>query len=323
MQYLIGTDEAGYGPNLGPLTVSATVWRVPEGVRGDGLIQRLGGVVVATPKQVAAEPGARVAMADSKRLYQPRKGLRHLERGLLAALATLGQEPRTWADLWTALAPVAVEPIREIPWYAGYDEAVPIDADADVIESLAAALKSAMAANEVHLLDIQSRAVFPEEFNELVDRYDSKGAALSHITLDLIGRVMGPLGDSPISILCDKHGGRNRYAPLLSDHFPDSLIEVHGESRQQSVYRFGPTRRRVECRFQAKGESHLPAALASMASKYLRELAMRAFNSFWRERIPELRPTAGYPQDAKRFRAEITPLQKELGIDDRVLWRNR
>ena len=28
MPYLVGTDEAGYGPNLGPLVVSATVWRV-------------------------------------------------------------------------------------------------------------------------------------------------------------------------------------------------------------------------------------------------------------------------------------------------------
>ena len=26
--YLIGTDEAGYGPNLGPLVISATVWQV-------------------------------------------------------------------------------------------------------------------------------------------------------------------------------------------------------------------------------------------------------------------------------------------------------
>ena len=30
MQYLLGTDEAGYGPNLGPLVVTATVWEVPD-----------------------------------------------------------------------------------------------------------------------------------------------------------------------------------------------------------------------------------------------------------------------------------------------------
>ena len=79
--------------------------------------------------------------------------------------------------------------------------------------------------------------------------------------------------------------------------------------------------RRVEFCFQTKAERHLPAALASMASKYLRELAMRALNAFWCGRSPGLRPTAGYPQDAKRFRADIAHALAELQIDDRVLWR--
>src|SRR5271163_2247191 len=30
MAYLIGTDEAGYAPNLGPLVISSTVWRVAD-----------------------------------------------------------------------------------------------------------------------------------------------------------------------------------------------------------------------------------------------------------------------------------------------------
>ena len=31
MAILIGIDEAGYGPNYGPLVVAATAWHVPEG----------------------------------------------------------------------------------------------------------------------------------------------------------------------------------------------------------------------------------------------------------------------------------------------------
>ena len=72
-----------------------------------------------------------------------------------------------------------------------------------------------------------------------------------------------------------------------------------------------------------KGETYLPAALASMASKYLRELAMRALNAFWCREVPNLKPTAGYPQDAKRFKAEIAEKQTELGVEDRILWRVR
>jgi hypothetical protein len=79
----------------------------------------------------------------------------------------------------------------------------------------------------------------------------------------------------------------------------------------------------MEVCFRTKAESCLPAALASMASKYLRELAMRALNGFWRRRVPELQPTAGYPQDAKRFRVDIAEEIKKLAIDDRVFWRAR
>jgi hypothetical protein len=39
--------------------------------------------------------------------------------------------------------------------------------------------------------------------------------------------------------------------------------------------------------------------------------------------VPGLRPTAGYPQDAVRFKREIEACQQRLGIADRSLWRNR
>jgi len=135
--------------------------------------------------------------------------------------------------------------------------------------------------------------------------------------------MIAALPDAPVWVVCDKHGGRDRYHALLSEHFPDNFIEIHGEGRAASVYRFGPAERRIEFRFQMRAESCLATALASMASKYLRELAMRAWNQFWCRRIDGLQPTAGYPHDAKRFKQAIGPLQQELGIDDRRIWRNR
>jgi hypothetical protein len=50
---------------------------------------------------------------------------------------------------------------------------------------------------------------------------------------------------------------------------------------------------------------------------------MRAFNDYWCRHLPELRPTAGYSQDARRFKKQIATLQTTLGIDDRILWRTR
>ena len=60
-----------------------------------------------------------------------------------------------------------------------------------------------------------------------------------------------------------------------------------------------------------------------MTAKYLRELAMRAFNEFWCARVPGLRPTAGYPVDARRFKLRSRECNAALGIDDHILWRNR
>ncbi len=369
MTHLIGTDEAGYGPNLGPLVISATVWQVPEGVRAEDLFGRLPGVVTADgrvgrAKRVppaakgsavrvqgsgirvqGSEPGrvgpagsgiqapdgtaegrcatSPVAIADSKKLYHSGKGIGPLERGVLAMLRVLGHRPGAWRAVFDALAPGAMEKCASIPWYDGYDEPVPLEADPADRDRAAGTLATGLSAAGVELAAMRSRAIFEDEFNDLLERHPSKGAALSHETLRLVRQVVEPLGNGPIRVLCDKHGGRNAYRELLEEAFPDCLIEICGEGREQSLYRFGPPDRRIEIRFQAKAESHLPAALASMASKYLRELAMRAFNRFWRRRVPGLAPTAGYPVDALRFRDAIAAARAELGIADRLLWRNK
>jgi hypothetical protein len=324
MGLLLGTDEAGYGPNLGPLVISATVWEAPEGVSGEDLFDHIRHVVARRIDAVSHPGGPCVAMADSKRLYTPGKGLRHLERGLWAALGLLDHRPRTWCDVWRALAPeVFDESLPRAPWYAHYDAPAPLDWEEDGIDSLTETLRAGLAGAGVRLVAVRSRAIFEAEFNDLVDLYGSKGAALSHQTLALAARAIERLPDGPISLVCDKHGGRDRYGQLLAAHFPEWVIETYGESRRRSLYRFGPPERRIEVCFRPEAESCLPAALASMASKYLRELAMRALNDYWCARVPGLRPTAGYPEDAKRFRADIAETQKQLNISDRVLWRQR
>ena len=50
---------------------------------------------------------------------------------------------------------------------------------------------------------------------------------------------------------------------------------------------------------------------------------MGCFNRFWQTHVPGIRPTAGYPLDAKRFRTGIRAVQQRLGIPDHDLWRNR
>jgi hypothetical protein len=326
MAFLMGTDEAGYGPNLGPLAISASVWHVPDDLADDmvggALYRRLEAAVTAQPGRAAGAGAPRVVIADSKLLYRGGQGLRLLERGLWAAWwAEQKTVPDSFSGVWQRLAGASAAGRHAALCDACDALPAPLDADLQELRRLGPTFDAALAAAGVRLLALESLAIFPAELNAALRQYGSKGEALSRWTLGLLARVIAPLGDERIHILCDKHGGRNRYLPLLVEFFPDDFIRVEGEGRQRSVYRFGPPHRRVEICFQAKGESHLPTALASMASKYLRELAMRALNAFWAVRVPGLRPTAGYPQDARRFRDEIAVTQRELGIEDRTLWR--
>ncbi|MBI3837270.1 MAG: hypothetical protein HY288_04955 [Planctomycetia bacterium] len=321
MPFLIGTDEAGYAPNLGPLVISASVWWVDESDAQVDLYRRLKTVVCKSPSRRSR--ARRLAIADSKALYSPAHGLRVLERGVLAALGLIDHCPGDWLEVWQLLDDEALAHLSSMPWHVNYDLRLPLAADAEDLARMIPKLRRGFEASGVRLVTLKSRAVFPEQFNRSTDEFGNKGEALSKITLALLADVLQHCAGEPVRIVCDKHGGRNFYGRLLQQQFPETLVEVHGESAAESIYRWGPADQRIEARFRAGGEDFMPAALASMASKYLRELAMRAFNDFWCGRVPDLAPTAGYPLDARRFRAAIHEAQLALGIADRIVWRDR
>ena len=366
-------DEAGYGPNLGPLVVAATAWEVED--EGSGLANQGDcGLRIAdcgfrsqgngrqsairNPKSeidsprydlhrslrrvVAKRPSTRrIAIADSKVLYHPGHGLRQLERGVHAVLLAMRQSPSCWSEIVKYCQADPDSHHLRACWPEGFDCCLPIDASADEIAQLGARFQRACDAAAVRPLAIRARLVFPAQFNDLVADYGSKGAALSHITVGLLreitdalhaGRFRNPDALTPpsafppppsIHAVCDKHGGRSYYTALLQHHFSEHWIEPIYETRAESRYEWGPPDARVSVAFRVEGERFLPTALASMTAKYLRELAMRAFNEYWCALVPGLRSTAGYPNDAHRFRNDIAAAQRELGIDDRALWRNR
>jgi ribonuclease HII len=284
--------------------------------------------------------GRRLAIADSKALYKSGLGLGQLERGVLAALALLrssGMLPANTLDA-ACVAATALDLIeltgaddgerrKRCAWNFHDDMPLPVDVDAAELERVVLLLDGACRGSGVTLMAVRARLVFADEFNELVEHFGNKGSALSHVTLALVRALVDALpaddGAAPIVIYLDKHGGRNRYAALLQHHFDACWIQPTVESRAESRYEWEHGASRVEAVFRTRCEELLPTALASMTAKYHRELAMRAFNAYWAERVPGLRPTAGYFGDSRRFKREIGATQKELGIDDRVLWRCR
>lgn len=332
--YLLGTDEAGYGPNLGPLVVSVCLWRASGDPRQVDLYERLQDAVVATPEsratagpsRMATAGTCRVAIADSKKLHARPGGLALLERGVLASLAAASAEPgksiRTWREIWATLAPGSNEEFESRPWYREFDPPLPIHQAPEEIAEAAENLRATMEAADCRLVAIKSVALFPEAFNDWNDRHATKGQVLSLLTLRLASEALDSIEGDAL-LLCDKHGGRNRYADLLMGELNTGLLSTSVESAAESAYAWTGSRGRREVRFLAKAERFLPVALASMTSKYLRELAMAPFNQFWMNRVAGLRPTAGYPEDAVRFKREIAVAQLESRIPDRALWRNK
>src|SRR5579871_3816554 len=77
MAWLIGIDEAGYGPNLGPFVMTSVACQVPDELVGANLWQVLRSAV---RKQGEADDG-RLVIDDSKAVYSTARGMLGLERG--------------------------------------------------------------------------------------------------------------------------------------------------------------------------------------------------------------------------------------------------
>ena len=372
--YLIGTDEAGYGPNLGPLVVSASVWRFsppslglaprteprtlfdllpPEPEEESPDADPLAGEIISRFNEVCAEYCAKNGLfpiLDSKKLYVSGH-IAPLECSLLIAARLLLDDRtptfRRLLDLFAGEKKASAAWESPLPpWEVNADFSLPIsekNSDTERLTETARKVAQALKRVGVELLELRSRRVQPEEFNRILATGRNKSDLLAEVTLRLasesVRRVMkrfprsevGTRNDSGaadiphrVILLCDKLGGRNDYAESLGAFFPNRTVRTLCQSRSLSGYRLdAPNESPLIVRFQAKGEANLPTALASIASKYLRELSMIPFNNFWREKIPTLRPTAGYPSDAQRFRAEIASLLSRLKIPNNVLWREK
>jgi len=310
----IGTDEAGYGPNLGPLVISTTSWELPA----PALEFDLYAVLASAVDRDSSVGGTKLHLADSKQVYSPGRGLASLETSALALLAQTGPIPKTFQELAARLTGEALREGEGEPWLRSESTALPVAASLTEIERHAGALQSACAAAGVRIAALRSDMVETPRFNVECSAAGSKGVVLSRTTLQLLERNW-PTDGVPTLATCDKHGGRNQYGALLSEAFGDLFIPRLEESPAISRYKI----RSGEIRFQVRAEQYLPTAAASILSKYLREIAMEQFNAFWVARVPGLKPTKGYPEDARRYRKEIAEKQAELRIPDFALWRER
>jgi len=319
---IAGIDEAGLGPVLGPLVVSATAFEVPDELAGESMWRLLSGAVGKTPSRRRLS----VAIGDSKRLYSRQRGnaLEHLERGVLAMLAAMGSRPASLRQLMSWHASGSLKEMPHYPWYARDDLPLPHCISRTDVDLSANALSSALSRSGVRPLCMRAEVVLPGEFNRIVEATDNKSTMLFGVTSRLLVDLWRKVPGRRVRVYVDRQGGRMRYLQALQLVFEGCKFRVIEESDTFSSYQVQDAERWAELSFLVDAEDRqLPVALASMLSKYLRELLMDLFNRFWLLHVPQVRPTAGYYEDGRRFYEEIRPAMRTLGLDERLVYRMR
>ena len=298
-----GIDEAGYGPMLGPLCVAQSTLSIEDWNPGDKapdlwatLHQAVGKTKRDAKTKIAVGDSKNLKLANSVKTKHP---LVHLERGVLAFLgARDGKFPTTDIQLFETLG----AKLEDQPWYKGDPIELPLGTGCDLLNVDVSHLRTVMHKHRVELVDLQVQIIDVGEFNDIYLARRSKAAATEQGLLHHLQSMHSRCDQfDHTRIICDRQGGRTQYLRLLSQVFAN--LETHEETPRASRYGVGEELGIVLT--PKADDAYFPVALASMAAKLVRELAMMRFNRYWATRQSMLKPTAGYVQDARRWLSDM------------------
>ncbi len=328
-QVVCGLDEAGLGPLLGPLTIGYSAFEVP---RDEPDLWKL------LRKVCVRKLGkrTRIVVADSKQVFSRNpNGWKRLERTALSFASLLEPDGRPPRDPRTFLfGPLAPERslVARHPWYDELPE-LPVSLEAGTVELAAAGLQRELQAQGAKLLTCGVRLVPSGELNDSLETTQNKGETVWQQVSSVLQLFWEDYGAKDPEITVDVLGGRMRYGGLLERAFPGTRVETVREEPEHSAYvlcerdndegtRWLPRRMRIA--FRVRGEEcSFAVALGSCLAKYAREVSMEAFNAHFARFGKDIRPTAGYRADAKRWLADAHDAIGASGIDRQLLIRRR
>ncbi|MFA5864398.1 MAG: hypothetical protein WC975_06890 [Phycisphaerae bacterium] len=315
---LAGIDEAGYGPLLGPLVISSVAMSLPDELAGISLWQLLSGGLT---DRVAAK--GRLIVADSKKVFRgSTRDVRELERSTLAAVLLLtGTIPEN-LDQLLRLISLEPEPHLTHRWYCHQPLPLPSRVPLDGLKLSTSLLAREMAGVEAKIISVKSVPLVEKKYNFLAGQTKNKSEVLFSQTARLISDILKESREKQIRIYVDKQGGKDTYVRNLLRIFSGAQLKVVREGPDESEYLISYPNQSIQIHFCQKGEQkHLLIAWASIVSKYIRELFMMQFNSYWSAHQPNLHPTAGYWEDGQRFMRDIAPTLQQMNISPAELIR--
>ncbi|MDA3850302.1 MAG: hypothetical protein PF447_03440 [Spirochaetaceae bacterium] len=297
-----GIDEAALGPMLGPYTAALCSFELKEPANLYDLLSAL----------IKKEPWKDgLAVGDSKKIFSQVKGLEQLEKTLLPFISFNQALPENLLELWQRLG---IPPALWEQEPAFYKQAkhlkLPLANEKEDLLEIKKKLKDLMESKDIKLNHLTAKIIPVPQFNETLQRIKNKAIFCQGIIGPLIEQAMNTSGD--VDLRVDRQGGRRFYGEWLLQIFGGIPLRAAKELPQESVYVWGDKR----ISFSVGADSqYFETALASMTAKFMRETAMMLFNNHWKKAFPELKETAGYVQDGRRFIGDL----KNLGVEDSQL----
>ena len=306
MATLIGIDEAGYGPLLGPLVVSAVSLEMPEKLFRSDHWNVLSKAVSQQKKGLCG----RLLITDSKKAYSRKNGIDHLRRTVLSVIHAWkngGIQTANIGDVLSLVCPDTLEHTDSYPWYKELNTHT-LGHDATDVTIAASVLEKSMVEHNIKISAIQSKCLDVEQYNSRVRKVKNKSRVLftelCALILEAFGRNTGHT--EPLQVIVDRQGGRVNYHQELLRMFPGFPLSVIRQETNISSYELSRNGRSMRIHFCAKADTkYLVVSLASMVSKYLREIMMHSVNHYFCNLCPNLTPTAGYWEDGQRFMKDL------------------